>query len=64
MRVASRLVIQRELLPIQVNGVHTAPETVPDLGASPVPGALLTDVATEEHMVIQVEGLQGPGGCA
>lgn len=64
MGVASGLVVQRELLPVQMNGVHAAPETIADLGAPSVPGALLTDVATKEHVVIQVQGFQGPRGRA
>lgn len=64
MRVASGLVVQRELLPVQINGVHATPETIPNLGASSVPRALLADVAAEKHVVIQVEGFQSPRGCA
>lgn len=64
MRVGSWLVVQRQLLPVQINRIHAAPEATGHLGASPMLCPLLAEVATKKDVVVQVEGFQSPRGCA
>lgn len=57
--------VERQLLAIQVDGLHAAPEAVGDRQAAPVASrGMLAHMTPEVNAVVQVKGAQSSRRCA